>query len=85
MSGEVDMKLEVDVIPVSDVDRAKGILRALGLEARRRRCADGWASDRPVHSSELRGLDHLRTGTHHGRARFGRTRQLLPWMSSDGL
>ena len=32
----MDMKLEVVVIPVSDVDRAKALLRRLGLEARRR-------------------------------------------------
>ena len=32
----VDMKLEIVVIPVSDVDRAKDFYASLGLEARRR-------------------------------------------------
>ena len=32
----VDLKLEVVVIPVSDVDRAKALLQQAGLAARRR-------------------------------------------------
>ena len=59
----VDMKLEVVVIPVSDVDRAKQFYGGLG-----------WRLDadftgrrfpgRPVHASGLAGLDHLRHGHH---------------------
>ena len=68
----VSMKLEVDVIPVSDVDRAKGFYQRLG-----------WRLD-----DDVAPLDGLRivqftppgsatsitfgTGTHHGRARLGR-------------
>ena len=33
--GKVDTKLEVDVIPVSDVDRCQAVLRTPGLEAGR--------------------------------------------------
>jgi hypothetical protein len=33
--GKVDMKLEIDVIPVSDVDRAKAFYERLGVEVRR--------------------------------------------------
>jgi hypothetical protein len=34
-SAPVDMKLEVVIIPVSDVDRSKGVLRRARVEARR--------------------------------------------------
>ena len=66
----LDMKLEVVVIPVSDVDRAKEFLRRLGwrLDAdfagRRRLPGD------PVHAARLRVLDHLRQERHRGGTRL---------------
>jgi catechol 2,3-dioxygenase-like lactoylglutathione lyase family enzyme len=68
--GKVDFKLEVQIIPVSDVDRSKRFYQGLGL----RLDADpaGGPSHRPVHAPGLRGLSHLRQGAHHRRARLGR-------------
>ena len=67
----VDMKLEVVVIPVSDVDRAKRFYGSLGwrLDAD---FADGdglagGADD----TSRLAVLRHLRQGSHDGRAGLG--------------
>jgi hypothetical protein len=70
--GKADMKLEVDIIPVSDVDRAKQFHEAVGLPARRRRRPDGRPSDRPVHSARLGYLSHVRPRTDHRGARVGR-------------
>ena len=65
-----EMRLEVVVLPVSDVDRAKALLRVAGLAARRRprrrRRLPGGAAD----ASGLRLLDHLRRRGHVGRARL---------------
>ena len=65
------MKLEVVVIPVSDVDRAKRFYSSLGW----RLDADFVVGDtfpgRAVHASGLAGLDPLRQGRHVGRARLG--------------
>ena len=70
----VDMHLEVDIIPVSDVDRAKQFYQRLG-----------WRLDQDAAPLEglrivqftppgLRGLGHLRHRAHHGRAGRGRGR-----------
>ena len=66
--ARVDMKLEVVVIPVSDVDRAPGVLQegsGGGRTSRRPAC-------RPVHAAGLLVLGHLRQEPHVGRARFRR-------------
>ena len=67
----VDMKLEVVVIPVSDVDRAKRFYGDLGW----RLDADFVVGDefrgRAVHASGLAVLDPLRQGNHAGRAGLG--------------
>ena len=71
-AGTVDMHLEVEIIPVSDVDRSKQFYQRLG-----------WRLD-----ADVAPLDGLRivqftppgsaasvtfgTGTHHGRAGLGR-------------
>jgi hypothetical protein len=58
--ASVDMKLEIVVIPVSDVDRAKEFYAKLGwrLDADFAH-GDDWARD-PVHAAWLRVLGHLR-------------------------
>ena len=70
-AGRVDMKLEVMIIPVSDVDRSKVFYERLG-----------WSLDRDIAPMEglgivqftpgLGDLGHVRPGTHDGRARLGR-------------
>ena len=70
--GKVDMHLEIQVIPVSDVDRAKEFYQRLGW----RLDDDAAPLDglRIVQFTPpgLRCLDHIRHGTHHGPARLGR-------------
>ena len=66
----MNMKLEVVIVPVSDVDRAKAFYEKLGfrldIDIR------GWRFSRhPVHSPSIRGLDHLRQGEHDGEAWVG--------------
>ena len=65
----VDIKLEIVVIPVSDVDRAKAFYAkprlAAGCRLRRRRLARD-----PVHAAGLAGLRHLRQERHVGGARL---------------
>ena len=67
----MDMKLEVVVIPVADVDRAKEFLRQARLAARRRLRRERGVSGRAVHASRLAVLDPLRQGGHVGRTRLG--------------
>ena len=63
---DLDMKVEVVVVPVSDVDRAKEFYGRLG-----------WRLDvtppagRPVHAARLGVLGAVRRDPHVGRARFG--------------
>ena len=63
------MKLEVIVIPVSDVDRAKRFYGGLGwrldIDYGRRRLPGG-----PVHAARLRMLGHLRQERYSGGARL---------------
>ena len=66
----VDMKLEIVVIPVSDVDRAKRFLREARLEARRRLRRRRRLPRDPVHAAGLRVLGHLRQERHRGGARL---------------
>ncbi len=49
----------------------QAVLRAPGLEARRRRRPARRPSHRPVHAPRLRGLGHVRQETHDGRAGLG--------------
>ena len=67
-AATVDLKLEVVVIPVSDVDRAKRFYEGLGW----RLDADFAGGDElargAVHTSRLAVLDPLRQGHHDGRA-----------------
>ena len=74
-----EMRLEVVVVPVSDVDRAKRFYESAGLAARRRprrrRRLPGGAAD----ASGFRLLDHLRHGGHVGRA------GLVRGSAADGL
>src|SRR5260370_24457880 len=69
--GKVGMHLEVEIIPVSDVDRSKEFYRRLGW-----RLDDDVARSTAFASSSsppgLRCLGHLRHGTHDGRARLAR-------------
>jgi catechol 2,3-dioxygenase-like lactoylglutathione lyase family enzyme len=72
--GKVDMHLEVEIIPVSDVDRAKQFYQRLG-----------WRLDNDVAPLDglrivqftppgLRGLGHVRPGTPDGCPWLGRGR-----------
>ena len=56
----VDMKLEVVVIPVSDVDRANAVLRESRVEAGRHSTG---LRHRPVHAARLRMLGPVRRRT----------------------
>ncbi len=55
-----EMRLEVVVVPVSDVDRAKALLRVAGLAARRRPRRGRRLPGGAAHAPGLRLLDHLR-------------------------
>ena len=70
--GKVDMHLEVEIIPVSDVDRSKEFYQRLGW-----RLDDDVAPLDGLHIVQftpprLRCLGHVRHRTHDGRARLGR-------------
>ena len=70
-AGMVDMKLEVVVIPVSDVDRAKRFYGDLGWRLDADFVVGNEFRVRAVHASRLAVLDPLRHGTHVGRAGLG--------------
>ena len=71
IAARVDMKFEIVVIPVSDVDRAKEVLRREARVAARRRLRRRQRLPRdPVHAAWLRVLGHLRQERHRGRARL---------------
>ena len=70
--GRVDMKLEVMIIPVSDVERSKAFYERLGWSLDRDVAPHGGPSHRPVHTPGLGDLGHVRPGTHDSRARLGR-------------
>ena len=69
----VDMKLEVVVLPVADVDRAKAFYTVARLAARRRLRHRRRLPGRAAHAARLRGLGHLRHG-HHRRSSPARSR-----------
>ena len=56
----VDLKLEVVVIPVSDVDRVQALLPGFGLAARRRFRVRQWLPRRSVHAARLGVLGPIR-------------------------
>ena len=64
------MKLEVVVIPVSDVDRAKRFYGDSGLEARHRLRGRRRLPGDPVHPARLRMFGHLRQERYRSRARL---------------
>ena len=70
MSTTQDLKLEIVVIPVSDVDRAKAFYEGLGWRLDADLAAAG-LPDRPVHSPRLRLLDPVRRRPHLGCPRLG--------------
>ena len=69
--GRADMKLEAVVIPVSDVDRAKGFYESLGVEARRRLRLRQRFPGRPVHAARVGVLGSVRHEPDVGGARVG--------------
>ena len=66
--AKVDMKLEVVVIPVSDVDRAKEFYAKLGWRLDADFAAGDDFRDHPVHAAGVRVLGHLRQEHHRGSA-----------------
>ena len=77
----LDMKLEVVVLGVSDVDRAKAFYEKLGwrLDAD---FATGRLPRRAADAAQLGSLDHLRQGNHVGQAWLGATAWSSPWTTS---
>ena len=69
--ASIDMKLEVVVIPVSDVDRTKEFYGNLQVETRRRLPLRQRVPGRPVHATWLRMLNPIRHEHHVGRAKLG--------------
>ena len=67
----VDTKLEVVVIPVSDVDRAKDLTTGASGGGRRRLPLRQRGPNRPVHAPRLGVLDTVRREDHGGAARVG--------------
>ena len=68
----VDMRLEVDVIPVSDVERSKQFYRRLGWRLDEDVAPAEERSHRPVHAPGLGVLGDVRQGNNCGRAWLGR-------------
>ncbi len=66
-----DLKLEVVVIAVTDVDRAKALLRGPRLAARRRLPRRRRLPHRPVHAARLGVLDPVRRPGHDRGTRVG--------------
>ena len=62
------MKLENHIVPVTDVDRAKAFYQQLGWRLDDDVAPMDGTSLRPVHTPGLGDLDHVRPGTHNGRA-----------------
>jgi catechol 2,3-dioxygenase-like lactoylglutathione lyase family enzyme len=59
----MNMKLEVVIVPVSDVDRAKAFYEKLGFRLDGDFVVNGKVPRRTIHSSTFRGVDHLRQGS----------------------
>ena len=69
---QVDTKLEVDVIPVSDVERSKQFYERLGWRLDDDDAPARRHSHRPVHAPGLSVLGHVRQGNNSCRAWLGR-------------
>ena len=67
--ARIDMKLEVVVIPVSDVERSKEFYEGIGWRLDIDRSAG--EDFRLVHAAGLRLLGPFRQERHVGRSRFG--------------
>ena len=72
--ARVDMKLEVQLLSVTDVDRAKEFYTKLGWWLDADIVGGNDFRVRPVHPTGLRILDFVRQGTNDGRARFNSRR-----------
>ena len=70
-TSAIDMKLEVVVIPVSDVDRAKEFYARLGWRLDADFASGSDYPRDPVHAAGLRLLGHLRQERHRRGARLG--------------
>ena len=68
----VDMKLEVEIIPVSDVERSKRFYQSLGWRFDDDVSPVDGVRIGTVHASGLSVLSHFRQGNHGGRAWLGR-------------
>ena len=68
MSTPVDLKLEAVVVPVTDVDHARGVLRSPGVEARRRLPVRQRLPRRAAHATGLGMLGAVRHEDDDGRA-----------------
>src|SRR2546426_3418558 len=66
--AKVDMKFEVIVIPVADVDRSKAVLLKAWVEARCRFLIRQWIPYRPIHASRVGVLGSIRHEDNDGRA-----------------
>jgi catechol 2,3-dioxygenase-like lactoylglutathione lyase family enzyme len=67
----VDMHLEVDVIPVSDVDRSKQFYGRLGWRLDDDVVPGNERSHHPVHARGLGALSHVRQGDNMSSAKNG--------------
>ena len=68
----VDMKLEVEIIPVSDVERSKRFYQRLGWRLDDDVAPVDGVSHRQFTPPGLSVLSHVRQGNHGGRAWLGR-------------
>ena len=66
---DIDLKLEVVVIPVADADRSKQFYAAARVAARRRLRLRQRLPRHPVHAARIGRLDPVRHEDHDGRAR----------------
>jgi hypothetical protein len=66
----MNMKLEVVIVPVSEVDRAKGFYEKLAFRLDIDVVSENFRGI-TIYSSSLRGIDHLWQGSHVGQAWLG--------------
>jgi len=69
-AAKVDIKFEVVVIPVADVDRAKAFYTKTWLAARRRLCLRQWHSGRPVAQFRFESSGRVTGPDPHHRSYF---------------
>ena len=77
MGRVMDMKLEVMIVPVADVDRAKRFYEQLGWRLDAISRADR-IPGRAIHASGFGGVDPVRKGRHQP-SRRGRSRVCTSW------